>query len=195
MTLLHISVDAKILWVEINGNTTTAVVLICAQASMISGLDVVVSFRTTHHSGFSGQPMFSSDTIRVDKFRKIENLWPNLFGGTTLRDYVMVYYERLCSNTNRDSYFLNFSDGMPMFGDGTFDYYGEEALQHTKRQVKEIVKKGISVLSYFIGDSYDESRNMDDFKTMYGKDAEFVDVSKVSSLAKTMNNLFLEKGK
>jgi len=28
---------------------------------------------------------------------------------------------------------------------------------------------------------------------MYGQDAEFVDVTKVSSLAKTMNNLFLEK--
>ena len=63
-------------------------------------------------------------------------------------------------------------------------------------KVKEIIKKGISVMSYFIGDSdYDRSRNMDDFKTMYGKDAEFVDVTKVSSLAKTMNNLFLEKGK
>ena len=36
---------------------------------------------------------------------------------------------------------------------------------------------------------------MTDFKTMYGKDAEFVDVSKVSSLAKSMNNLFLKKGK
>ena len=98
--------------------------------------------------------------------------------------------------TNRDSYFLNFSDGMPMFGDGDFDYYGEEALQHTKKQVKEIIKKGISVMSYFIGDQImTEDRNMDDFKTMYGKDAEFVDVTKVSSLAKTMNNLFLEKGK
>ena len=63
-------------------------------------------------------------------------------------------------------------------------------------KVKEIIKKGISVMSYFIGDSeYDRSRNMGDFKTMYGKDAQFVDVTKVSSLAKTMNNLFLEKGK
>ena len=84
---------------------------------------------------------------------------------------------------------------MPMFGCNDFDYYGHEALQHTKKQVKEISKKGIQILSYFIGDSYDEERNMNDFKTMYGKDAEFVDVSKVSSLAKTMNNLFLEKGK
>ena len=100
------------------------------------------------------------------------------------------------SASNRDSYFLNFSDGQPMFGDNNFDYYGEEALQHTKKQVKEIIKKGISVMSYFIGDSeYDRTRNMGDFKTMYGKDAEFVDVTKVSSLAKTMNNLFLAKGK
>ena len=45
------------------------------------------------------------------------------------------------STSNRDSYFLNFSDGMPMFGSNDFDYYGDEALQHTKRQVKEITKK------------------------------------------------------
>ena len=97
------------------------------------------------------------------------------------------------STSNRDSYFLNFSDGMPMFGGDGFDYYGEEALQHTKRQVKEILKKGIKVMSYFIGGEYESDRNSNDFKTMYGNDAEFVDVTKVSSLAKTMNDLFLEK--
>ena len=200
--IMHISVDAS---GSMGGdkwrNTMTAVVAICKAASMISGLDVVVSFRTTHHSGrgLSGQPMVAIGyDSRVDKFRKIENLWPNLYAGGTTPEglcYEAIMKDFVPSTSNRDSYFLNFSDGMPMFGDNNFDYYGEEALQHTKRQVKEIVKKGISVLSYFIGDSYDEGRNMEDFKTMYGKDAEFVDVSKVSSLAKTMNNLFLEKGK
>jgi len=201
--IMHISVDAS---GSMGGdkwrNTMTAVVAICKAASMISGLDVVVSFRTTHHSGrrFSGQPMVAIGyDSRVDKFRKIENLWPNLYAGGTTPEglcYEAIMNDFVPSATNRDSYFLNFSDGMPMFGDDSFDYYGEEALQHTKRQVKEIIKKGISVLSYFVGDNdYDRSRNMDDFKTMYGKDAEFVDVSKVSSLAKTMNNLFLEKGK
>ena len=201
--IMHISVDAS---GSMGGdkwrNTMTAVVAICKAASMISGLDVVVSFRTTHHSGrgLSGQPMVAIGyDSRVDKFRKIENLWPNLYAGGTTPEglcYEAIMKDFVPSTSNRDSYFLNFSDGMPMFGDGTFDYYGDEALQHTKRQVKEIVKKGISVLSYFVGDNdYDRSRNMDDFKTMYGKDAEFVDVSKVSSLAKTMNNLFLEKGK
>ena len=201
--ILHISVDAS---GSMSGekwtNTMTAVVAICKAASMISGLDVVVSFRTTHHSGrrHSGQPMVAIGyDSRVDKFRKIETLWPNLHAGGTTPEglcYEAIMNDFVPSATNRDSYFLNFSDGMPMFGDDSFDYYGEEALQHTKRQVKEIIKKGISVLSYFVGDEdYDRTRNMDDFKTMYGKDAEFVDVSKVSSLAKTMNNLFLEKGK
>ena len=199
--VIHISVDAS---GSMGGdkwkNTMTAVVAICKAASMISGLDVVVSFRTTHHSGrgLSGQPMVAIGyDSRVDKFRKIENLWPNLYAGGTTPEglcYEAIMKDFVPSTSNRDSYFLNFSDGMPMFGSNDFDYYGEEALQHTKKQVKEIIKKGISVMSYFVGDSdYDRSRNMDDFKTMYGKDAEFVDVTSVMSISKTMNKKFLQK--
>jgi len=202
--VVHISVDASgSMGGDKWNNTMTAVVAICKAASMISGLDVVVSFRTTHHGsqGYgNGQPMVAIGyDSRVDKFRKIELLWPSLYpGGTTPEGlcFEAIMNDFVPSASNRDSYFLNFSDGQPMFGDSNFDYYGEEALQHTKKQVKEIIKKGISVMSYFIGDSeYDRTRNMGDFKTMYGKDAEFVDVTKVSSLAKTMNNLFLKKGK
>ena len=198
--ILHISVDASgsmggDKWV----NTMTAVVAICKAASMISGLDVVVSFRTTHYaSGRNGQPLVAIGfDSRVDKFRKIENLWPSLHpGGTTPEGlcFEAIMKDFVGGTNNRDSYFLNFSDGQPMFSDNGFEYYGDQALHHTRKQVKEIIKKGISVMSYFVGDSeYDRTRNMDDFKTMYGKDAEFIDVTKVSSLAKTMNNLFLEK--
>ena len=198
--ILHISVDAS---GSMGGdkwtNTMTAVVAICKAASMISGLDVVVSFRTTHYgSGRNGQPLVAIGfDSRVDKFRKIENIWPSLHpGGTTPEGlcYEAIMKDFVGGTNNRDSYFLNFSDGQPMFSGDGFEYYGDSALHHTKKQVKEIIKKGISVMCYFVGDSeYDRSRNMDDFKTMYGKDAEFIDVTKVSSLAKTMNNLFLEK--
>ena len=199
--ILHISVDAS---GSMGGdkwtNTMTAVVAICKAASMISGLDVVVSFRTTHYSSRVGQPLVAIGfDSRVDKFRKIENIWPSLHpGGTTPEGlcYEAIMKDFVGGTNNRDSYFLNFSDGQPMFSGDGFEYYGDSALHHTKKQVKEIIKKGISVMSYFVGDSeYDRTRNMDDFKTMYGKDAEFIDVTKVSSLAKTMNNLFLEKGK
>ena len=198
--ILHISVDAS---GSMGGdkwtNTMTAVVAICKAASMISGLDVVVSFRTTHYgSGRNGQPLVAIGfDSRVDKFRKIENIWPSLHpGGTTPEGlcYEAIMKDFVGGTNNRDSYFLNFSDGQPMFSGDGFEYYGDQALHHTKKQVKEIIKKGISVMSYFVGDSeYDRTRNMDDFKTMYGKDAQFIDVTKVSSLAKTMNNLFLEK--
>jgi hypothetical protein len=198
--ILHISVDAS---GSMGGdkwtNTMTAVVAICKAASMISGLDVVVSFRTTHYAGGrDGQPLVAIGfDSRVDKFRKIENIWPSLHpGGTTPEGlcYEAIMKDFVGGTNNRDSYFLNFSDGQPMFSGEGFEYYGDSALHHTKKQVKEIIKKGISVMSYFVGDSeYDRTRNMDDFKTMYGKDAQFIDVTKVSSLAKTMNNLFLEK--
>ncbi len=48
-------------------------------------------------------------------------------------------------------------------------------------------------MSYFIGDSYDGERNMGDFKRMYGKDSEFVDVTSVTAVSRTMNKKFLEK--
>ena len=199
--ILHISVDAS---GSMGGNkwanTMTAVVAICKAASMISGLDIVVSFRTTHYGSGrgNGQPLIVIGyDSRVDKFKKIERLWGSLHAGGTTPEglcYEAIMKDFVDGTNNRDSYFLNFSDGMPMFGDGDFDYYGDEALQHTRKQVKEIIKKGISVMSYFVGDSdYDRTRNMDDFKVMYGKDAQFVDINNVSSLAKTINDLFLEK--
>ena len=114
--VMHISVDAS---GSMGGdkwrNTMTAVVAICKAASMISGLDVVVSFRTTHHSDGSrgGQPMVAIGyDSRVDKFRKIENLWPNLYAGGTTPEglcYEAIMNDFVPSASNRDSYFLNLS--------------------------------------------------------------------------------------
>jgi hypothetical protein len=59
--------------------------------------------------------------------------------------------------------------------------------------VNDMRTRGIKVLSYFIGDGYGREENMGAFKTMYGKDAEFVDVTSVMSISKTMNKKFLEK--
>ena len=129
--ILHISVDAS---GSMGGdkwtNTMTAVVAICKAASMISGLDVVVSFRTTHYgSGRNGQPLVAIGfDSRVDKFRKIENIWPSLHpGGTTPEGlcYEAIMKDFVGGTNNRDSYFLNFSDGQPMFSGDGFEYYGD----------------------------------------------------------------------
>ena len=56
-----------------------------------------------------------------------------------------------------------------------------------------IRERGVKVLSYFIGDGYDMDRSKKTFTRMYGSDAEFINVTSVLSIAKTMNKAFLKK--
>ena len=202
---LHISVDAS---GSMSGrkwdNTMTSVVAITKAASMIQNVDVVVSIRSTQNVGGRGR---SSNTVpliliaydsRVDKFNKVKNLFAHMkVSGTTPEGltFEAIMDEIVPTTKDRDSYFLNFSDGMPMFSTDGMSYYQSEALNHTKKMVNEMRTRGIKVLSYFIGDSDDYGREdtMRDFKIMYGKDAQFVDVTSVTSISKTMNKKFLEK--
>ena len=82
---------------------------------------------------------------------------------------------------------------MPMYGIDGISYHGESALNHTKGMVKKMRNKGIKVLSYFIGSSYESNSTMKSFKTMYGRDSQSVNVTSVMEVAKTMNSKFLEK--
>ena len=64
---------------------------------------------------------------------------------------------------------------------------------HTKKMVNMMREKGIKVLSYFIGGDYDSDRDNKAFTNMYGSDAEFVNVTNVIDIARTMNKRFLTK--
>jgi len=91
-----------------------------------------------------------------------------------------------------DSYFLNISDGQPYFPSPGFNYYGEAAVKHTRKMVKQIESLGIKTLSYFVHDGYDGGASKD-FKDMYGKGASIIDITNVSQITKTINDLFLSK--
>jgi len=202
--ILHISVDAS---GSMSGdkwnNTMTSVVAICKAVSMIQNVDVVVSIRSTHNSGSYRSRRSSEHPViliaydsRVDKFSKVKNLFGYIrCSGTTPEGlcYEAIMNEIIPASNNRESYFLNFSDGMPMFSNDDVDYYHDTALNHTKKMVEEIKNRGIKVLSYFIGSGYGDDRYMSDFKKMYGKDSQFIDVTSVMSISKTMNKKFLEK--
>jgi hypothetical protein len=199
---LHISVDAS---GSMSGekwrNTMITTIAICKAIDMISNVDVMVSFRSTHDSEYRR----SSGTLplilvaydsRVDNFSKVKKMFPSIYpGGTTPEGlcFEAIMKDILPTTQNRDSYFLNLSDGMPMFSNQNFNYYHQEALNHTKSQVDEFRKMGIKVLSYFVGDSYDRTETMEDFKRMYGSDAEFINLKNVTQISKTMNEKFLEK--
>ena len=203
---LHITVDAS---GSMSGdkwnNTMTSVVAICKAVSMIQNVDVVVSIRSTQNNSNTYSRRRSGDhpiiliayDSRVDNFNKVKSLFPYIrCSGTTPEGlcFEAVMNEIIPSSNNRESYFLNFSDGMPMFGNEDVDYYHDTALNHTKKMIDEIKNRGIKVLSYYIDDSsYGSGDSMRDFKRMYGNDSEFIDVTSVLPVAKTMNKKFLEK--
>jgi len=201
---LHISVDASGSMSGDKWDTTmTSVVAICKAASMIQNVDVVVSFRSTHDTGGRGRRSGDKPLIliaydsRVDKFNKVKNLFAHIkVAGTTPEGlcYEAILDEIIPTTKDRDSYFLNFSDGMPMFSNDSISYYSSDAIRHTKKMIEEIKHRDIKVLSYFIGDpEWMRDSTVSDFKTMYGKDAEFIDVTSVMAVSKTMNKKFLEK--
>jgi len=204
---LHISVDASgsmggSKWL----NTQTCVAAIAKACSMINNVDLVISYRSTQNTngnhyysrrGSKSYPlMLIAYDSRVDKINKIKNLFPLLTpAGTTPEGlcFEAIMKEIEVGSNDKDSYFLNLSDGMPMFGNDDIDYHHDTAIDHTKKMVKMIRERGVKVLSYFIGDSYEMDRSKSTFTKMYGSDAEFIDVTSVLPVAKTMNKTFLKK--
>jgi len=202
---LHISIDAS---GSMGGskwdNTMKSVVAMTKAIDMINNVDVVVSFRTTQTSGGRTRRGDTTKPLiliaydsRKDSFIKVKTLFKYLtVAGTTPEGlcYEAIMNDIVPTTNDKDSYFLNFSDGMPMFGNGDVDYHGDVALNHTKKMVKEIRNRGIKVLSYFVSDSnWNRDSESRAFKTMYGKDAEYIDITSVMSVSKTMNKKFLQK--
>ena len=175
---LHISVDAS---GSMSGrkwlNTQTCVAAIAKACSMINNVDLVISYRSTQSSGGgygrSGKSyplMLVAYDSRVDKINKIRNIFQLLHpSGTTPEGlcFEAVMKEIEPASKDKDSYFLNFSDGMPMFGNDDIDYHHDTAIDHTNKMVKMIRDRGVKVLSYFIGDEYDRDRSTKTFKRMY----------------------------
>jgi len=169
---------------------------------MAGNIDVVMSIRTTH-SGSRGYRSGGSDVpfimvcydSRTDKLTKVKSLFSALeVSGTTPEGlcFEAIQKDLIPGNSNQDSYFINFSDGQPYYGDKDINYSGYEAEKHTAKMVKNMRDIGMSVLSYFISD-YDYEDDHKSFKNMYGDDAQFINATNMMQVAKTMNKKFLEK--
>lgn len=194
--LVHISIDASS---SMGGdkwnNAQISAVAIAKAASMTSNLDVVISYRAIQgHQNWTIQPlMFIAYDSRKDKFSKINQLFGYLNpNGTTPEGlcYEAILDEIVKTNKGTDSYFINFSDGEPGFQNSDMDYCGESAISHTANQVKKMTMAGVNVLSYFICGNYVNSSSADNFKRMYGKHAEMVNVTSLIPLTRTLNKLF-----
>ena len=205
------SYSDAILWISVDASgsmygskwdkTLTSVVAIAKAASMTQNLDVVVDFRSSinvgdygHRSSHERPLLLIAYDSRKDKFSKIQQLFKYISpAGITPEGlcFDAIMDKLVPTSKDRDSYFLNFSDGFPYFKNSDMYYGGEPARNQTKKMVRKIRDKGIKVLSYFIaGGGYN---NFSQFSYMYGSDAKQIDVTSVTAVAKTMNDRFLKK--
>ena len=198
---LHISIDASgsMSGKKWNRAMTSAVAMIKA-CDMAGNIDVIVSIRTTHtpYRGTVNVPliMVIYDSS-VDKLAKVKSMFPSLnTTGTTPEGlcFESIMKDLIPGNSNQDSYFINYSDGQPIYSNKDIYYAGECAETHTRKMVKEMKNRGLKVMSYFITDDDYSSSNLEkSFKTMYGKDASLINPTNMMEVAKTMNKKFLEK--
>ena len=192
---LHISIDASS---SMNGGkwskTLTNAVSLCKAVDMIQNLSIQVTFRLTSENNKPYIVMAYDST--KDKFSKVKQMFGGLrANGTTPEGlcFEAIQKEFLPSNNDMDSYFLNISDGQPYFPGSGFYYGGDGAVKHTRKMVNMIEGMGIKTLSYFVSDGSYDNYGERDFKKMYGKGAKMIDVTSVSQISKTMNDLFLQK--
>ena len=171
----------------------------------MNNIDLTVSIRTTGRDlnkssmtahipllilAFNSKKHTISDLRRLGHY-KTKGLTPEGMCLNALNEYIpnSSYY--------LDSYLINMSDGYPTFEKyGKFTYKGEEAILDTAKAVKNIKKKGVKILSYFIQSSTTKTKEeelMENFQIMYGKEASFIDPKNMHEVTKTLNNLFLKQ--
>ena len=197
---LHLSVDASgsmggQRW---NKAMTSAVAMIKA-ADMAGNIDVVLSVRTTHsprNTNTNVPLIMVCYDSRTDKLSKVKSLFKYLnVTGTTPEGlcFEAIMKDLIPGNSNQDSYFINYSDGQPYYGNNEIYYSGVQAENHTRKMVTQMRNQGMKVMSYFIGGSYSYDGEVRAFKNMYGNDASFINSTNMMQVAKTMNNKFLGK--
>jgi hypothetical protein len=191
---LHISLDGS---GSMSGSAwnkaLTTTIAICKAASMVSNLEVQVTIR-----GQWGRKAYICQAYdsRVDKFDKVKRLFPALHAnGTTPEglcyEATMKYF--VPTTKDIDSYFLNICDGEPNFTDDGTNYYGNVAVEHTRKMVKKMKEQGINVMAYFVSDYGASGSSETKFKRMYGEDSRFIDIENIVPITKTLNELFLKK--
>lgn len=193
---IHISIDAS---GSMSGQkfrqAITSAVAIAKAASMTTGIRVQISLRGTNSSMADMEKcvtVYAYDSAH-DKITKIRSLFKYLdvFGCTPEGLSFKSILKDLKKDARGDELiFINYSDGQPTNVRGTsYDYNG---IEFTKKVVNEMRDNGISILSYFIYDSYMYDDDKSAFTRMYGPDSKFIRPDSMTDVSKTINAKFLE---
>lgn len=197
---IHISIDASSSmsgskWKE----AIKAAIAIGKAASILKTVECEISIRSTsliNRYVPLSWIVYNSKTDNINQLAiKLSGLQPS---GSTPEGLCFAALQKSIQTQSKDkqSYFINFSDGMPVFHSSGFSYGGDFACDQTRNQIQKMTASGIEILSYFIDNSnvYDSSKHQCiNFKRMYGQNAKFINVSEIGKLASTINEL-LQRG-
>ena len=173
--------------------TATAIAKAC---TMIENMDCQISFRSAGSFGETRRNsaiMLIAYDSRKHGLSHLKSMMPYVTtAGSTPEGLCFDAYmkEILKDSRGKDAFFLNFSDGEPSHD----NYYGAVAHAHTRSQINKMKAENINVISYFIS-AYSrgtECSSMRNFRAMYGKDAQQIDVENMNDVAKSINRKFLE---
>ena len=202
---LHVSIDGS---QSMEGQKWKQVLINTIALGYISlfmdNIDLTISIRTTgkdlNRSSQTAQiPLlilaFNSKKNTLKDLKRLQYYKPT---GLTPEGMCLTALNEYIPNSSYylDSYLINMSDGYPTFEYAGLRYRGEEAILDTTKIVNKIKKKGVKILSYFIGSNINKTKDnelIENFRTMYGKGASFINPKNINEVTKTLNNLFLEK--
>ena len=210
-TIVYVSVDGSGSMSGAKWKSAQTFAISLAQvSSLLTGFRVILTYRYTFnpkdnsYSGIRGHKplMLVAYDSAHDDMSKVKELFPYLDAFSYTPEglcFEAIQKDIIESTQNTDVLFINLSDGMPEYtchdGYKSFSYSGPKALAHTRREVEKLWEKGVEVLSYFIGGGDGDSALGHDFRTMYGKDATFIDIESLGQLAMSLNKKFLRKVK
>ena len=196
---IHISIDAS---GSMDGekfrNSITSAVAVAQAASMTTGIRVQISLRGTHtfdNNGERAVTIYAYDSAK-DKMNKIRTMFRYLdcFGCTPEGIAFKSIEKYIKADAKGDEcIFVNYSDGEPTSVRGTG--YSYNGVEFTRRVVNGFRENGINVVSYFIKDAYIYDSTVENFRKMYGPDAQFINPESMTDVSKTLNRKFLEIAK
>ena len=191
---IHISIDSSYSMTGRKWNDSLKMAAtICSAAKFVNGMRVQVSIRSTAFFTLGDEIPYVAIIFdsKFDDISHIRNWWPRLkTPGITpeaicfeaIKDIILE------SSKDKNSYFINISDGDPCYSRKDGFYYSDFAAEHTQSVMKLFKNAGIKIISYFIDDNKNTNTY---FSKMYGKDAQFIDCTNLNEIARSLNKRFL----
>lgn len=188
---IHITIDASgSMSGERMNQTLTATAAIAQALKMTTNMHLTVSLRS--EAGNNPLVVMIYDSSK-DTINHIRSTWQYINCGSMTPE--SLCFGAIAKYLKPNTTIINFSDGMP----GTNgNYFGWQAVEHCKREVKKWKHAGHTVLSFFVDGGYsdnaEEPRMPNQFPEMFGKEsAKAINVTNIVKLARELNKTWAVK--